>query len=113
MAEVRKILGQVDMAATTTITACKVDASKEVIVSSVVFCNRGAAAVLSAYVVSAGDSGEAADQYLYWDLALPADDTFVATLGITLSAGDEIRGAASSTAAGSAVTMTVFGVEIS
>ena len=111
MGETRKILGQMDCAASTTVTACKITSAYEAIVSSLVFCNRGNATCLCAYLVSAGDSGEAADQYLYWDLAIPADDTFVATIGMTLSAGDEIRVAADSTQA-SSVTVTVFGVEI-
>jgi len=112
MAEVRKILGHADVAASTVVTAYDVPASTEAIVSSIVFCNRGTAAVLCAMVITADYTGQPSDSYIYWDLAIPTDDTFVATIGITLSANDQIRVAGSSAAA-SSVSVNVFGVQIS
>lgn len=114
MAEVRKILGQKNLASSTVVTAYDVpDGDYEAIISALVFCNRGAAAALCAFVVTAGTQGSSgsAEQYIYWDLSLPADDTFVATIGLTLSGGDQIRVAADSALA-SAVSIGVFGVEI-
>ena len=49
------------------------------------------------------------DQYLYYDTAIPANDTFVATIGLTLGAADVIRVYATL----ATLTFQVHGVEIS
>lgn len=110
MTDIRKVLGQSAPTASTTATAYNVPASREAIVSSILFCNRAASAMtLCATVVTATDTDAATDQYIYSGLAIPANDTFIATIGITLSAGDQIRVNPSN----SNLTVMVFGVEIS
>ena len=112
MAEVRKILGQLDASVAASGAAYTVPAgSREAIISSLVFCNRSTTATLCAFVASSGDARSASDQFLYYNLSLPANDTFVATVGITLSGGDTI-GIACDSALASAVSVNVFGVEI-
>jgi hypothetical protein len=51
---------------------------------------------------------DASNQYVYYDIAIPASETFAATVGITLGETDVIRGYAGN----SNLTMSVFGVEI-
>jgi hypothetical protein len=108
MTETRKVLGQWAGGATTVVTAYNCPASTEAIISSLVICNRSTATTCCAWVVTAADTN-ATDQFLYYDLAIPANDTFVATLGMTLSANDQLRCEGTS----ANLTFTVFGVEIS
>lgn len=109
MAEIRKVLGQQAPTMSTTCTAYAVPTSREAIVSSLMFCNRAASAMtLCAAIVTAADADAVTDQYIYGTLSIPANDTFVATLGITLSAGDQIRVNPSN----NNLTVMVFGVEL-
>ena len=110
MGEVRKLLGQCSGAAAAVVTAYTVPAGDyEAIISSFIICNRAASATTCcAWVVPAADVNSQ-DQFIYYNLAMPANDTFVATLGMTLSGSDQLRVAG----ADSNLTWTVFGVEIS
>lgn len=109
MAEVRKLLGRLVPAHSTTGTAYQVASQNEAIVSSLVFCNRAAsAATLCAEIVTAGEAGGQTNQYIYSGIIIPANDTFVATIGMTLSAGDQIRINPSN----DNLTVLVFGVEL-
>ena len=107
MAEAQKVLGQSAPAAGA-LTACYTAPSKAV-VSSFTACNRSAAndALIRMSVAVAGAADDP-KQYVYYDLPLFAVDTFIATIGITLSAGDVLR-AYSSTGE---VSFNFFGVEI-
>lgn len=109
MAETLKVLGQLAAAATTAETLYSVPPATTAVVSSIVVCNRGATATTFRLSISVPPDGtEATKQYLYYDVALPANDTFVCTLGISLGAVNLIR-----TYAGAAqVSFTAFGEEI-
>lgn len=56
-------------------------------------------------------SGNADDpsQYLYYDLPLDANDTFIATIGLTLANSDVIRVQAAS----NGIAFNFFGIEMS
>jgi len=59
--------------------------------SSIVVCNRGATdATFRLYVAIAGAAATNA-QYLYYDLAIQANDTFTATLGFAMATTDVFR----------------------
>jgi hypothetical protein len=108
MAEVRKVLGQYDMPATTEeviYTATAVQA----VVSSIVVCNRNATGITFRVSISVGGGATNPKDYLYYDVACPANDTFIATVGFTMGAGDVIRAYTSS----ASVSVSAFGVEIS
>lgn len=108
MAETMKVLGQLACAATTAETLYTVPGATQAVVSSVVVANRSAAAVtfrLSARVAGAGADNK---QYLYYDVSVPANDTFVATLGITLGAADVLTFYASA----AQLSVNAFGTEI-
>lgn len=106
MADLAKLLGQVGDASTEA-TLYSVPASTNTTVSSIVVCNRAAAAATFRIAVNNGGGATANTDYLYFDLQLPGNDTFIATIGATLEATDTIK-VLSSTAN---VTFNVFGIE--
>jgi len=107
--ETKKVLGQSHPNATTATTVYTVPASTQAVVSSIVICNQSATATTFRIWIAVNGAGDGNTQYLYYDVSLPGNDTFVITIGITLGAADLIRayvGAAT-------VSINVFGVEIS
>lgn len=106
MAYVHKVLGQVAVAATTPTDLYT--APSEAVASSLLVCNRSSTP--TTFRISVAVAGAAVDnkQYLYYDLTIGGNDTFAATLGMTLAAGDVVRvygGAAT-------LSFTLFGQEI-
>lgn len=90
MADIVKILAQ-DLPVITSLTDLyTVPVGRTAVISSVTVCNQGANSSwrLSIAIAGAADNPK---QYLYYDMPHPANDTFVATIGITLSAGDIVR----------------------
>lgn len=109
MADTLKVLGQASLAATTLTDLYTVPAATGTTISSVVLCNRSATPTTFRLSVAQAGAADAVAQYLYYDVPLAGNDTYVATIGITLAATDKIRayvGAAT-------VSVTVFGVEVS
>ena len=109
MAEVKKILGQVALAAAAQVDVYTVPASTQVVGSSVVFCNTSGANRTFKLSVAIAGALDTPSQYLYFNEPLPKDRSYIATIGITLGAGDIIRAEAS----GVGVSVNVFGVEVS
>lgn len=107
MASSYKCLGQSAPAATTSTDLYTVPASTDCVVSSIVICNRGTAATFRVSVAVAG-AVLANQQYLYYDVAVAANETFVATIGISLDSTDVIRVYASS----GDLSFSAFGVEV-
>jgi glucose-6-phosphate dehydrogenase assembly protein OpcA len=97
MATVYKTLGQSSPSATTETTLYTVPAATSAITSSIVVCNRSS--VLSTFRVSVavGGGATANKDYIYYDLPIGANDTFIATVGLTLAATDVVRVYASNT----------------
>jgi hypothetical protein len=89
VAETQKVLGQSAPLATTLTDAYT--AAAKTVVSSVVICNRGAAQILVRISVAVAGAADATKQYLYYDLPVPANDTFIATIGITMGIADVVR----------------------
>lgn len=86
-----KVLGQLAPSATTETELYEVPALSETVVSSLVVCNRGVTAATFRVSVSVGGGATANKDYLYYDLLIPPNDTFIATTGFTLAAGDIVR----------------------
>lgn len=107
MSETRKILAQSMPSASTLTSIYTVGVNTQSIVSTLTACNTSS--FLSTFRVSAAVSGSAdtASQYIYYDVPISGNDTFAATLGITLAAGDTIR-----VFTGGSVGFNLFGVEI-
>lgn len=89
--EAIKVLGQTAPASGVLTDSYTVPASASAAISSIVVCNQ-----TSSYAgirISVAVSGAADDpkQYIYYDLLCDPKNTFVATVGITLSENDIVR----------------------
>lgn len=102
-----KVLGQTAAAAGTDGTVYSVPALAQAVVSSLVFCNRGAATTIRARVAVNG-AASANAQFLFYDAALAAGQTLIATIGLTLGAQDQII----CQSASGLVSVSAFGQEI-
>jgi hypothetical protein len=107
MAEFVKVLGQVEPAATTLTDLYTVGVSKTAVSSTLVVCEKGAAAATYRIAVSVAGAAIADSQYIAYDAALTANESKFLTIGLTLGAGDVVRVYAST----ADVTFSLFGVE--
>lgn len=108
MAQTYKVLGQSAPAATTLTDLYTVPGGTSTAASTLVVCNRSATGTTFRASVAVGGAADATSQYLYYDVTIVGNDTFCATLGLTLAATDKVRvyaGAAT-------LTFSLFGVEI-
>ena len=104
-----KILGQAAPAGTTWVDLYVVPAPKEAIVSSMTVSNTGLSlAFFRIAVCPAAIATPSPQHYVYYDVALAAQDTFIATVGITLAAANRIKVYAST----ASITFQVFGSEL-
>ena len=105
--ELFKTLGQVNPSATSLTTLYTVPASTQTVCSSIVVCNQGVDTTFRVSVQIAG-AGDDPKQYLYYDLPIEANDTFTATIGMTLATTDVVK-----VYAGTAnVSFNLYGTEI-
>lgn len=91
MAQILKVLSQTAPSATTLTDSYTVPALTSTAVSSLVVCNRSATATSFRISIAPAGAADATSQYIYYDVAIPGNDTFIATVGITLAATDVIR----------------------
>lgn len=103
-----KILGQQAPAATTPADLYTVPAATSTVVSSVIVANRGASPAMFRVSFSVGGAGTTNKDYIYYDVPIDGNDTFIATIGVTLAATDKIRVYAST----ANVTFQAFGSEL-
>jgi hypothetical protein len=91
MADILKVLGQVDPAATTTTVLYTVPDMTQTTVSSIVAANRTGSAItfrLSVHVAGAGANDK---QYIYYDKSVAANDSLPIVIGITLNQTDVLK----------------------
>ena len=81
-----KVLGQLSPAATTLSTLYT--ASAATVCSSIVICNRSATQTTFRVAIRPAAAAISNEHYLYYDITLAGNDTFIATIGITLAATD-------------------------
>lgn len=105
MADTLKVLGQAALAATTLTDVYT--AASPATVSTVSVCNRSATATTFRVSVAVAGAADATKQYLFYDVPLAGNDSFTATLGITMAATDVLRAYAGA----ATVSVNVFGVE--
>jgi len=91
MAETYKVLAQSRPSAATLTDAYTVPGATSAVVSSVAICNTSATATTARVSVAIAGAADALAQYVYYDLLIPGNDTFAATIGATLAATDKIR----------------------
>lgn len=108
MPTVYKILGQAAPAATTPTVLYTVPTGIQAICSSLIVNNRSG--IQGSFRVSISQAGAATanKDYIYYDLLIAGNDTFIATIGVTLGSGDVVR-VYSSTAN---MSFSIYGSEI-
>jgi hypothetical protein len=104
-----KVLGQSSPLATTETLLYVVPAATSAIGSSIIIANRGTSVVTFRVSIAVGGLTTTNKDYLYYDLPIGANDTFIATIGITLATTDEVRVYASNTN----LSFSLYGSEIS
>ena len=85
-----KVLGQSNPSATTLTTLYTVPASTSTVCSSITICNRSATATSFRVAIRPAGAGISNEHYLYYDVTLAGNDTFIATIGITLATTDVV-----------------------
>ena len=91
MATIYKVLGQSSPSATTETPLYTVPSATSAIGSSIIIANRST--TVASFRVSIAVAGAATSNkdYIYYDLPIGANDTFIATIGITLATTDVVR----------------------
>jgi hypothetical protein len=108
-AEALKVLGQISPSATTATTLYTVPASTSAVVSSLIVANQNSSSVTIRVSVRPAGAVQTTAMYIAYDVVVPAKDSLVLTLGLTLATTDVITVYASSTA----VSFNAYGSEIS
>ena len=91
MATTQKVLAQTKPSATTLTDSYTVPAATQATISTIMVTNQSATATSFRLSVAVAGAADDTKQYLYYDIAIPGNDTFAATVGITLAATDVIR----------------------
>jgi hypothetical protein len=108
MVNTYKVLGQSSPGATTLTTLYTVPASTQAVCSTIVVANRDAAATSFRIAVRPAGAAISNEHYLYYDVAIAGNDTFAATLGISLATTDVV----SVYATAANLSFNLFGTEI-
>jgi glucose-6-phosphate dehydrogenase assembly protein OpcA len=90
MATELKILGQSNPSATTLTDCYTVPSATSAVISSLVVCNRSTTATSFRIAIRKAGASIANEHYIYYDVAIGGNDTFIATVGITLEATDVV-----------------------
>ena len=105
MADIIQVLAQQNPAAAALTDFYVVPAGKVAVISFCSICNQGGKTSFRLSIAVSG-AADNAKQYIYYDLPINANDTFIALSGLTLNATDVIR-----IYAGSAnISLNLFGV---
>ena len=107
MAETIKILAQADIGAALA-DLYTVPASTSAVISSIVIANRSGSTRTFTLKAAPGGAADSTAHTLYAAVPLSKNNTFVATIGMTLAATDKLRITAD---AAGALSVTVFGTE--
>lgn len=86
----KKVLGQSAPAAATLTTLYTVAADKETVGSSLTICNRSSVSTECRVAVRPAGAGISDEHYIYYDLTIPGNETFIATIGWTLDETDVV-----------------------
>ncbi len=108
MADTYGVLGQSDPTADTLTAIYTVPAATEAVVSSIVICNRSATPTSFRIAVAPAGAADTNAHYQYFDRPIGANDTFIATIGITLATTDVVRVYADD----ATLSFSVHGVEV-
>ncbi len=107
MADVIKVLGQLDVSATTITTLYTVPDLAQTTVSSLVICNRSGSGITFRVSVHVAGAGADDKQFIFYDETLAATTTRTVVIGICLNQTDVVKVYASA----ANVSFNLFGVE--
>ena len=96
MATTYKVLGQSNPAATTATTLYTVPASTATVVSTISVCNQASTAATYRIAVRPAGASLAAQHYVVYGATVPASDSTMITVGLTLATTDVVTVYASS-----------------
>ena len=102
------VLGQSFPAVATLTTLYTVPMGTSATISSIMVCNTTGLGDSFRVSVAPGGAGDTLSQYIYYNLPMDANDTFMATLGMTLAATDVVRVYSS----GGNLAFSLFGVQL-
>ena len=91
MADILKVLGQLDPSATTTTVLYTVPDMTQTTISSIVAANRTGSAITFRLSVHVGGATADDKQYLYYDKSVAANDSLAIVIGITLNQTDVLK----------------------
>jgi hypothetical protein len=109
VADAIKVLGQVDVSATTTTTLYSAPDLTQTTCSSLVVCNRGGSAITFRVSVHVDNAGADDKQFIFYDEDLAATTSRTVVIGLCLGQKDVVK--VYSSAAN--VSFNLFGVETS
>ena len=109
MADVIKVLGQLDVSATTITTLYTVPDLAQTTVSSLVICNRSGSGITFRVSIHVAGAGADDKQFIFYDEALAATTTKTVVIGMCLNQADVVKVYASA----ANVSFNMFGVETS
>ena len=107
MADAIKVLGQLDVSATTTTTLYTVPDLAQTTVSSLVICNRSSSGITFRVSVHVAGAGADDKQFIFYDEALAATTTRTVVIGMCLNQADVVKVYSSA----ADVSFNMFGVE--
>jgi len=107
VADAIKVLGQLDVSATTITTLYTVPDLTQTTVSSLVICNRSSSGITFRVSVHVAGAGADDKQFIFYDEALAATTTRTVVIGMCLNQADIVK--VYSSAAN--VSFNMFGVE--
>lgn len=87
----QKVLAQGFPSATVLTDTYTVGGATQATVSSITVCNQSSTPDVFSVSVAVAGASDTPAQYIYSDIVIPGNDTFTATLGITLAATDVVR----------------------
>ena len=109
MADAIKVLGQLDVSATTITTLYTVPDLTQTTVSSLVICNRSGSGITFRVSIHVAGAGADDKQFIFYDEALAATTTKTVVIGMCLNQADVVKVYASA----ANVSFNMFGVETS
>jgi len=96
MATTYKVLGQVNPSATTATTLYTVPSATSAVVSTISVCNQAGTAATFRIAVRPAGASLAAEHYIVYGATVPASDSTMITVGLTLATTDVVTVYASS-----------------
>ena len=108
MATSQKILGQASLLENNLTNIYVVPIEVSTTISSIVVCNRNLESCKFRISVAKDGAVDHESQYIFYDVLLDANETYVATIGITLSSGDIVRVYSSN----QYTSVNIFGIEV-